>query len=155
MEILIIIMLLIMGVILLIVEFMLIPGISVAGVGSLLSFGAAVVFSFRYFGSFAGIVVLLAILLVVPTFLYFLFKGKAMKPMMLNTNIEGKMKNIEEGQIHQGDEGVCIGRLAPSGRAKINGINLEVRTTGQFVDQHTKIKVLKIEGNTVYVEPIK
>jgi membrane-bound ClpP family serine protease len=155
MEILIIIMLLILGVILLLVEFMLIPGISIAGVGSLLSFGGAVYFAFRYFGSIAGFVVLLLILIAVPTFLYFLFKGKAMKPMMLSTNIEGKMKNIEEGLINLGDEGETIGRLAPAGRAKINGINLEVRTTGQFVDQHTKIKVLKIEGNSVYVEPIK
>jgi len=148
-------MLLILGVILLLVEFMLIPGISIAGVGSLLSFGGAVFFAFRYFGSVAGFIVLLLILIAVPTFLYFLFKGKAMKPMMLSTNIEGKMKNVEEGQINLGDEGETIGRLAPSGRAKINGINLEVRTTGQFVDQHTKIKVLKVEGNSVYVEPIK
>jgi len=73
---------------------------------------------------------------------------------MLETNIDGKMKNVEEDTIHVGDEGITIGRLAPSGKAKINGISLEVRTTGTFVDPQTKIKVLKIEGNTVIIEPI-
>lgn len=75
--------------------------------------------------------------------------------MMLSTDIDSKMKNVEEGQLKPGDEGETIGRLAPAGKAKINGITLEVRTNGQFVDQKTKIKVLKIEGNSVYVEPIK
>lgn len=155
MEILIIIMLIILGIVLLFVEFMLIPGISIAGVGSLLSFAGAVFFAWKTMGSAGGIITLVVELIIVPTLLYLIFKGKAMKPMMLETDIDGKMKNIEEGQIKPDDTGETIGRLAPAGKAKINGIALEVRTNGQFVDPHTKIKVLKIEGNSVYVEPIK
>jgi membrane-bound ClpP family serine protease len=155
MEIITIILLILLGVVLLLIEFLLIPGISVAGVGCLVAFGASVFFAFKFFGSLVGFIVLAAILITVPLFLYFLFKGKAMKPMMLSADIDGKMKNVEEGQLKPGDEGETIGRLAPAGKAKINGITLEVRTNGQFVDQKTKIKVLKIEGNSVYVEPIK
>jgi membrane-bound ClpP family serine protease len=154
MEIITIILLILLGVVLLLVEFLLIPGISIAGIGCLLSFGASVFFAFKYFGNLIGFIVLLSILIIVPLFIYFLFKGKAMKPMMLNTDIDGKVKNVEEGQIQPGDEGITIGRLAPAGKAKINGITLEVRSNGQFIDQQTKIKVLKIEGNSVYVEPI-
>jgi membrane-bound ClpP family serine protease len=154
MEIITIVLLILLGVILLLVEFLLIPGISIAGIGCLLSFGASVFFAFKYFGNVIGFIVLVSILIIVPIFLYFLFKGKAMKHMMLNTDIDGKMKNVEDDQIHQGDCGITIGRLAPSGRAKINNITLEVRTNGQFIDPQTKIKVLKVEGNSVYVEPI-
>jgi membrane-bound ClpP family serine protease len=102
-----------------------------------------------------GFIVLLVILISVPLFLYFLFKGKATKHMMLNTDIDGKVKNVDNELIHAGDEGVTIGRLVPSGKARINGITLEVRSTGSLIDPQTKIKVLKIEGNSVYVEPIK
>jgi membrane-bound ClpP family serine protease len=97
---------------------------------------------------------LLVIIIVVPILIYFIFKSKAVKPMMLETNIDGKVKNVEDDTIHIGDEGVTIGRLAPSGKAKINGITLEVRTTGTFVDPHTKIKVIKVEGNTVIIDTI-
>jgi len=155
MEIVTVILLILLGVVLLLVEFLLIPGISIAGVGCLISFGVAVLLAFRYFGTFVGIVVLLVILISVPLFLYFLFKGKATKHMMLNTDIDGKVKNVDKEFIHEGDEGITIGRLVPSGKARINGITLEVRSTGSLIDPQTKIKVLKIEGNSVYIEPIK
>jgi len=155
MEIVTVVLLILLGVVLLLVEFLLIPGISIAGVGCLISFGIAVFLAFRYFGNFVGILVLLLILIATPLFIYFLFKGKATKHMMLNTDIDGKVKNVDKELIHAGDEGVTIGRLAPSGKARINDITLEVRSTGSLIDQKTKIKVLKIEGNSVFVEPIK
>jgi membrane-bound ClpP family serine protease len=155
MEIFAVILLIVMGIVLVIVEFMFIPGLSIAGVGSLISFGLSVFFAFRYFGSLAGYIVLISILIFVPLFLYFLFKGKAMKPIMLNTDIDGKVKNFDENKIKIGDEGITTSRLAPSGNAKINGETMEARTLGNFINPHTKIRVLKIEGNTVYVEPIK
>jgi len=154
MEIITVILLILLGIVLLLVEFLLIPGISIAGIGCLIAFATSVILAFRYFGSLIGFVVLFSILILVPLFIYFLFKGKAMKPMMLNTNIIGKVKNVEEGQLHPGDVGITVCRLAPSGRAKINDITLEVRTNGQFIDPQVKIKVLKVEGNSVYVEPI-
>lgn len=155
MEIITIIILLALGIVLLITEFMLIPGVTVAGIGSVISFGLCVFLSFKYWGNVAGILTLIAVIVFIPIFLYFLFKGKAVKPIMLNTVIDSKVKNIDDLKIKIGDEGITIGRLAPSGMAKINGINIEARSLGTFVDQKTKIKVMKIEGNTVIVEPIK
>ncbi len=149
------ILLFLLGIILLIVEFLLIPGISIAGIGCLISFSICVFLAFKFFGTLIGIITLSAILIIVPLFLYFIFKGKAVKPMMLETDIDGKMKNVEDDLVKPGDIGETIGRLAPAGKAKINGITLEVRTNGIFVDPHTKIKVLKIEGNNVIIEPLK
>jgi membrane-bound ClpP family serine protease len=154
MEIITILLLILLGVVLLLIEFLLIPGISIAGIGCLIAFVASIILAFKYFGNLIGFVVLISILILVPLFLYFLFKGKAMKPMMLNTDINGKVKNVEEGQINPGDQGITIGRLAPAGKARINDITLEVRTNGQFIDPQTRIRVLKVEGNSVYVEPI-
>lgn len=155
MEFVIVLILLLLGVLLLIVEFMLIPGITVAGIGCFLSFGASVYFAFKYWGTFGGILTLLGVLVFVPLFLYFLFRGKAFKPMMLSSDIDGKVKTFDEEKVHVGDTGETIGRLAPAGKVKINGIAFEARSLGSFIDQHTPVKVLKIERNTVYVEPIK
>lgn len=145
---------LIIGIILLLVEFLLIPGLSVAGIGCLLSFGASVFFAFRYWGTMAGIITLITILIIVPLILYYLFKSKAVKPMMLSTEIDGKIKTIDENKVAIGDTGKTIGRLAPMGKAKINGQTVEARSLGIYIEQDTEIKVLKIEGNTIIVEPI-
>lgn len=154
MELLTVILLLLLGTILLIVEFMLIPGITVAGIGCVISFGASIFLAFNYWGTLAGIVILLAIIIFVPTFLYYIFKGRTVKSMMLNTDIDGVVNTIDNQKIKIGDQGITIGRLAPSGRAKINGANIEARSTGIFIDQKTEIKIIKIQGNTVIVEPI-
>lgn len=155
MEIITILLLLLLGISLLVIEFMLIPGVTVAGIGSVIAFGAAVFFSFKYWGSLAGFLMLVAIIVFVPILLYLLFKGRAVKPMMLDSIINGKVNNIDDQMVHVGDEGFTIGRLAPSGRAKINNVSVDARSLGGFVDPKTHIKVIKIEGNTVIVEPIK
>lgn len=154
MELLTILLLLLLGLILIIVEFMLIPGLSIAGIGAVISFGFSIYLSFKYWGNLAGIITLIAILVFVPVLLYFLFNGKAIKPMMLNSDIDGKVINIDEQKIHLGDEGITTGRLAPLGKAKINGITVEARSLGQFIDHQTTVKVIKIKGNTIIVEPI-
>ena len=154
MEILTVLLLILLGVILVLVEFMLIPGISIAGIGALVAFGISVFLGFKYWGNLAGFFILGAILIFVPVLLYFLFKGNAMRPMMLNSDIEGKLINVDQQKIHPGDEGITTGRLAPLGKAKINGVAVEARSLGQYIDQKTLVKVIKIEGNTVIVEPI-
>lgn len=154
MEILTVVLLLLLGVILLLVEFLLIPGISVAGIGSFIALVAAVVLSFQYWGNLAGIIVLLSVIVFIPVLLYFLFKGKAMKRMVLASDIDGQVKTVDELAIKIGDIGETIGRLAPLGKSKFNGISAESRSLGGYIDPKTKVKVIKIEGNTVIVEPI-
>ena len=154
MEVLTVVLLLLLGVVLLIIEFMLIPGVTIAGIASVIAFGAGIVLSFQYWGTLPGLITLLATLVFVPVFLYFLFKGRAVKPMMLNSNITGKVINIDDQKIHVGDKGISIGRLNPGGMAKIEGISVEARSRSVFIDPKTPVKVIKIEGNTVIVEPL-
>lgn len=154
MEILTVVLLLLLGVILLLVEFLLIPGVSIAGIGSFIAMVAAVILSFQYWGNLAGIIVLLSIIVFIPVLLYFLFKGKTMNRMVLSSDINGQVKTVDELEIKVGDIGETIGRLAPLGKAKFSGISAETRSLGNYIDPKTKVKVIKIEGNTVIVEPI-
>lgn len=155
MEILTIIVLIIVGIVLLAVEILLIPGLSIAGIGCILSFGASVYLAFKLFGTLVGFITLLVILILAPAFLYFLLKSKAVKPMMLESGIDAKVKTVDEKAIHPGDQGTTIGRLAPGGKAKINGQTVEVRSQGPYIDPKTPIEVVKIEGNIVIVKPFK
>jgi len=155
MEIVTILLLVLLGIVLLFVEFMLIPGVTIAGVGCVVSFGAAIFLAFKYYGSMAGFITLAAILVFVPVFLYFFFKGKAAKSMMLKSDIDGVVKTVDEQKIHPGDQGITISRCTPGGNARVNGITVEVRSMGVFIDPHTQIEVVKIDGNIVIVKPIK
>jgi len=53
-----------------------------------------------------------------------------------------------------GETGVTTSRLAPSGKAKIDGKGVNVITQGQFVERGSRVLVVEVRGNMVLVEPV-
>lgn len=154
MTILIILFLIFLGVLLLLLEFVVIPGVTIAGIGGVILLGASVYFAFADYGVFVGIVTLAFVLIAVPLLIYRIFKSRTGKKMMLNSEIDGHVEQIDENQIHIGDKGITIGRLAPTGRVRINNLSMEAKSAVGFVDPQVKIKVIEIFRTQVIVEPI-
>ena len=75
--------------------------------------------------------------------------------MILESQINGKVETIDEEKIKVGDIGKAIGRLAPTGKVKINGEVVEAQSTGLFIDQQTEVKIIKVLSNKIIVEPLK
>jgi len=149
-----IILLILLGLVLILIEFAVIPGVTIAGIGGFLLLGASVYIAFTEFGTGAGFITLTVVLIAAPLMIYYFFKSKAGKNMMLESKIDGKVETVNSEKINVGDIGKSIGRLAPSGKVKINGEVVEAHSTGSFIDHNTKIKVLKILSNKIIVEPI-
>jgi len=154
MNFLIIIFLVILGIILLLIEVTILPGITVAGVGSFLVLVYSVYLAFTSYGSLIGFLTLAFVLIVSPLLVYYFFKGKAGKSMVLNTVITGVANEINPEKVKVGDIGVTIGRLAPMGKIKVNDEVVEVRSTGAFVNPGEKVRIISIEKSLVTVEPL-
>ena len=154
MTILIILFLIFLGVLLLLLEFAVIPGITIAGIGGVILLGASVYLAFDSFGILAGIITLAFVIVAVPVIVYRIFKSRTGQKMMLNSEIDGRVDQVDEAIIHIGDEGLTIGRLAPTGKVRINGLSMEAKSAVGFVDQNVKIKVVEILKTQVVVEPI-
>lgn len=150
-----IILLILLGLVLLLIEFAVIPGITIAGIGGFLLLSGAVFIAFREYGTAYGFITLIIVLILAPAMVYYFFKSKAGKKMILEKNLKGKVDLIDNSKISVGDAGKTLGRLAPMGKVKINGEVVEAQSTGAFIDQNTRIKVLKIDSNKVIVEPLK
>lgn len=58
--------------------------------------------------------------------------------------------------IHElvGQEGQALTMLRPAGTAQFGERRVDVMTEGKFVDPGSKVKVLRVDGNTVVVEPV-
>jgi len=154
MTILAIILLILLGLVLLLIEFAVIPGITIAGIGGFLLLIASVYIAFVEMGKFAGFVTLAVVLIASPMLIYYFFKSRAGKNMILDSKIEGKIENSVPGAIQAGDAGITIGRLAPMGKIKINGEVVEAQSNGTFIDHQIEIRVIKIQFNKIIVEPI-
>lgn len=153
MNILIILFLIFLGIVLLLIEFTILPGITIAGVGGFLLFAYSIYLAFTSYGTLAGFLTLGFVMIVAPTIVVFFFKGKTGKKLVLDAIITGVANQIDD-KIKVGDIGITIGRLAPMGKIKVNNEVVEVKSTGSFIDPGEKVRIIEIEKSLITVEPL-
>ncbi len=151
-----IIFLILLGLLLFLLEFLVVPGITVAGIGGAISIITAVVLAFYYHGPRTGLIVLLATLLVLILTVVFMLKAGTWKKLMLNKSIDSRVDNVkkQEGLVKEGDTGSTVTRLNPMGRVIVNGQYYEAKSMDRLIDQGTDIVVLKVEINKLIVKPV-
>jgi membrane-bound ClpP family serine protease len=150
-----IILLILLGIILFLVEFLIIPGVTVAGIGGAILFAVAVFVSYRTHGTAVGNYTLLATLVISVVSLIIALRSKTWRRFMLKTNIDSKVEvGLEEQKIRPGDTGVTLTRLAPVGMVTVNNLTIEGKSIGGFLDPDTKIEVVKVLGTQIIVKPI-
>jgi membrane-bound ClpP family serine protease len=154
MNLIIILFLILLGIVLLLIEFTILPGITIAGVGGFMLFAYSIYLAFTSYGSFAGFLTLAFVLIMSPLLIIWLFKGKSGKKMMLKTVLRGVANEINEEKVKIGDIGITVGRLAPMGKIKVNEEVVEVKSTGTFVDPGEKVRIIHIEKSLITVEPL-
>jgi membrane-bound ClpP family serine protease len=142
----------VIGLIFLALEILVIPGVGVAGVIGFILIAVGVWQAYAGHGQVAGHLVLGGTLVLTVLTLVLSLRGKTWRRLALSTSIDSKVNVIDEQRIKVGDTGKTVSRLAPMGKAQINGEFYEVSTNGDFIDQQTEIVVLKIEYNKIIVK---
>jgi len=150
-----IILLILLGMVLFLVEFLIIPGVTVAGIGGVVLFAVSVFIAYRTHGTTVGNYTLLSTLVISIVTLFFALRSKTWRRFMLKTNIDSKVEvGLEEQKIKPGDTGVTVTRLAPIGMVTVNNMTIEGKSIGGFLNPNTKIEVVKVLGTQVIVKPI-
>jgi membrane-bound ClpP family serine protease len=156
MSILAIILLILLGVFLFIVEFLLVPGITIAGVGGAILMAVAVYFAYTTHGNTVGNYTLVATLVFTVGGGAYVLRAKTWQRLALNKDIDSKVQvGLEEDKIKVGDKGESITRMAPVGKVLINGISVEGKSQRGFIDQHTPVEVIKVLNTQVIVKSLK
>ena len=141
-----------LGLSFLVLEILVIPGVGFAGV---IGFGLIVVAVWQTYaqhGTSMGHIMLAGTFVLTVVTLWMSLRGKTWKRITLADEINGRVNVVEGDKVKAGDEGVTTSRLAPMGKALINGEFYEVRTTGAFIDQQSTIIVEKVDNNKIYVK---
>jgi membrane-bound ClpP family serine protease len=151
-----VIVLIVLGILLFVIEFLLVPGVTVAGIGGLVLTVLGVYKAFDDFGSTVGIWVLIGTLMLSVFVIAMSLRARTWSRLMLNTNVKGTVDHdITEEQIKAGDRGTTLTRLAPMGKIKVNGIVREAKSLEGYIDEHSNIEVVVIEGTRISVKLIK
>ena len=145
--------LILLGILLLILEFLVVPGITFAGIGGALLIAGGIFFSYDIYGTATGNYTLFGTSLFVIIIIYISLKTKTWKRFMLNAKIDSQVNSENENKFKVGDFGVSISRLAPIGQIMINETSVEASSNGQFIDQNVEIEIVKIEKSKIIVKP--
>ena len=144
----------IFGLLLVLVEIFLTPGIGVAGVFGILSMGGASYYAFHAFDDTTGYIVtgLNIFLIVVLTIIT--FKTRAWEKMSLKTNIDTKALVDDSVVVRKGEVGRTITRLAPMGTVRIGELSFEAKAFEGMIDPGVEVKVVLVEDKKIYVSPV-
>lgn len=146
--------LLLMGLALIIVELVFIPGTTLVGLLGLIFTIVGVVISYDHFGSDIGFYFLIGTLVTTLIALFFSFRTGAWTKFSLKTSIDSKVNEGITQQLKVGDEGVTVSTLRPMGKAEFQAAIFEVKTFGNYVEQGQKVKIVQIQYNQIVVEPL-
>ncbi len=148
-----IISLILIGLVLMLIEILLIPGVGVVGILGILSMAGSCYFSFVEHGTTVGLIYTGGVILLLMVIMIFVLRAKTWKRAALQTNIGSKA--VEDASVAVGDRGKTVTRLAPMGSARFGNYVVEVKAWEGMMDPNVEVEVVQVEDNKIYVKPIE
>ena len=148
-----IITLIIVGILLLVAELVLLPGISVAGIGAFLSLAVAAVYGFFLYGILGGSVVLAAIIIVAAVVIS--LRANTWQRLSLKSTIDAtSTPTAEQNDIRIGQRGETLTRLAPMGKVRVGDVTVEAKSVDAYIDPRQAIEVIGYDNTAVVVRRV-
>jgi len=145
--------LILVGLLLLIVELLVIPGTTVVGIVGFIVMCVGVWQAFVNFGAGAGSLVLIVTLVISAIAVYLSLRASTWNKAMLHTAIDSKV-NTKAAKLNIGDTGKTVSRVNPMGKASFNHEFYEVSSFGDLIDENTNVRVVDVEGSKILVEKV-
>ena len=150
-----ILILVLIGVLLLVAELVLLPGISVAGIGSLLAFGAAIFYAFIQYGVLIGLVTLTAAVLLSVLAVFISLRANTWQRLSLKATIDStSTPTPQQNNILVGQTGTTLTRLAPMGKVRVGEVTAEAKTIDGYINPRQSVEVIGFENTVVIVRAV-
>ena len=147
--------LVIVGILLMLVELLLVPGVGVAGFLGLASLVAACWYTFACIGYSGGWWVTVFVLAMLVVMTVVVLRNRTWKRFELKTEVNSRV-NEESSLVNPGDKGVAQTRLAPMGTGRFGAVSCEVKSSdNSMIAAGTPLEVVAVENNQVIVKPLE
>jgi len=150
----IIISLLIIGIFLILIEIIFIPGTTIFGILGFFTFLLSSYIAFNSFGAQIGLIVLSVSGIILLTTIIYMLKSKTWEKLSLQKVNSSKFNKGKTKSLNIGDTGKTISSLKPYGKGIFDGKVYEIKSNGNFVKEQNKIKIIDILQNKIIVEKL-
>ena len=144
---------LVLGIVCILLEIFVIPGLTIFGIAGFLLLTGSTIYSYLQLGSMYGSLSLLISLGSIFILMRIALKSKSIKNLVNATseNKEDGYSSTDKKYLTLMDkEGISITDLRPSGKVMIENEVYDVVTDGNYLPKETQIKVSKIEGFRIH-----
>ena len=148
-----IIFLILVGLILIYLELLFVPGTTILGLIGLGLCIVGVYLTYDNHGDTAGNWVLVGSALLSIVGLVFIFRAKSWNKFSLKTTNKSKFNDDYYADLTIEMRGLAVSDLKPIGKGEFNNKSYEVRSRGEHIASGSPIKIAKVSGNTIIVEP--
>lgn len=156
MELFYIILLVFFGLLFLLAELVLLPGVSVGAILALVCYGSSIYLAFRNYGTVGGIVVLAVLVVLSLIVVVVSLRARTWQRFSLRQEIRSSsMPVLPADELHVGDRGRTLSRLSPMGKVEIGGRTYEAKSTGAYVDPQCEVEVVGFENFSVIVKTVR
>ena len=132
-------------------EVFVIPGFGLAGSAAIICGIADVAVIYINYGLMPALGAATLAILLFGVSLYIVMRSKAIDRMALKSSINSTNATSEQLSVKVGEEGKALPRLALVGNAIINGKQVEVKSSGDFIDPGTPIVVTAVSEASITV----
>lgn len=147
-----IVLLIIFGIVLILLEFFVIPGVTIAGFGGVILIGGGIFLSYQVFGNEAGSYFLGGSLLAVILIIIYALRANTWTRLGLKNAIHDNVKTFNPEEIQVGQSGITMTRLNPMGKVKIGDLTVEARSIDGFIDEQKEVEIVEIEKNKIIIK---
>lgn len=156
MEILTIFILVLIGLILITLEVLFLPGLIVGILGGLLIL-SAIIYSTITLGFQAGIITVIGSLLAAIGMFLIFKKLKVWNRFILQNEQKASIKDASNFAYNKliGKRGIALTDLKPSGFIIIDDKKIDVQTSGEFIPKNSIVEIISVEGIKIVVKKVE
>ena len=147
--------LILLGILFLVAELVLLPGVTVTGILAVACGGGAIYIAFNDYSSLVGIIVTIIVALLSLVTIVLSLRAKTWQRFALKSRIEAQAATPIEKQVKVGARGITISRLSPIGKVEIGGKVYEAKLISGYADPDTEIEVVGYENFDIIVKITK
>jgi membrane-bound ClpP family serine protease len=151
MEILVLSTLLLIGLILLLIEILFIPGTTVVGIFGFLVSGAGIFFAFLNFDYSVALGITGISLVINFGAVWYGFSSGVWKKFSLKSTQSGGAFDGRTDGLEVGMKGLAVSDIKPYGKASFNELWVEVKSESGFIEVNSPVTIIKIENNKISV----
>ncbi|MEO8146963.1 MAG: NfeD family protein [Bacteroidia bacterium] len=139
------------GIILIVLEILVLPGL-IAGIIGAIFMIMGLVMMYKNYGDVYGNITLIATIVLTASALIYALKSKAWRRFGLKDTIDSKVIDLQKEHIEPGTIAITTSALRPMGTVIIGMNKYEAQTSGAYIEANSEVVVLKVLTNKLLVE---